>query len=234
MRLHLVSALVAATVLPGAALAQTANTPAAPSQAAAPHTMNNAGAGSMHPGSTDGGAQTSADRLATIQRVQQDLQKAGFQDVKVVAESFVVQAKTKDGNPVVMTMGPHGFSAFEALNATGGTGTMQSASNAGTQALPVSRVMSMKLYNAKGDVLGDVEHVVPNEMGHNSIVLGHGGFLGLGEKQVAIPLDHVAVQGDRLVTHGLTDDQIKAMPAWKRGQLADLNGDQTVQVRTEG
>jgi opacity protein-like surface antigen len=55
---------------------------------------------------------------AAAQKIRQDLTNAGFTDVKVVAESFVVQAKTKDGNPVVMTIGPHGMSVFEAMNST--------------------------------------------------------------------------------------------------------------------
>ncbi len=55
---------------------------------------------------------------AAAQKIKQDLQAAGFQDVNVVARSFVVQAKTKDGDPVVMTIGPHGMSVFEALNAS--------------------------------------------------------------------------------------------------------------------
>jgi hypothetical protein len=52
---------------------------------------------------------------ATAQKIRQDLQSAGFTDVKVVAESFVVQAKSKDGDPVLMTIGPRGMSVFEAM-----------------------------------------------------------------------------------------------------------------------
>jgi hypothetical protein len=69
---------------------------------------------------------------AAAQKIRQDLTSAGFTDVKVVAESFVVQAKTKDGNPVVMTIGPHGMSVFEAMNsasANSSTNTTGSTSN---------------------------------------------------------------------------------------------------------
>lgn len=66
---------------------------------------------------------------AAAQQIQQDLKKAGFTDVKVVAESFVVQAKTKDGNPVVMTIGPHGMSAFEAVQ--GGPGSNSQSGTTG-------------------------------------------------------------------------------------------------------
>lgn len=73
--------------------------------------------------------QPPANAPMTVEKLKSDLQSAGFSDVKVMAEAFVVQAKTKDGNPVVMTIGPHGFSAFEAVQNTGAGGsTAHSAS----------------------------------------------------------------------------------------------------------
>jgi hypothetical protein len=66
-------------------------------------------------------AQTNRDsspnqNLVAAQKIKKDLQSAGFTNVKVVAESFVVQAKSRDGDPVLMTIGPHGMSVFEAMN----------------------------------------------------------------------------------------------------------------------
>ncbi len=73
------------------------------------------------------GAQSSQRGLAAAQKIKQDLQREGFTDVKVVAESFVVQGKSPDGAPVVMTIGPHGMSVFEAVNANNsGSGTVGS------------------------------------------------------------------------------------------------------------
>src|SRR5207248_3198908 len=84
---------------------------------AAPAVAQNATNGSQASSQPSGNsASNSNQNLAAVQTIQQDLQKAGFTDVKVVAESFVVQAKSKDGNPVVMTIGPHGMSVFEAMN----------------------------------------------------------------------------------------------------------------------
>jgi hypothetical protein len=80
-------------------------------------------------GSQDGGGQN----LAAAQKIQQDLKSAGFTDVKVVAESFVVQAKSKDGDPVLMTIGPHGMSVFEAMNSSGtGSSSSTTGSNSGS------------------------------------------------------------------------------------------------------
>jgi opacity protein-like surface antigen len=74
----------------------------------------------------------SGQNLAAAQQIQQDLKKAGFTDVKVVAESFVVQARSKDGDPVVMTIGPHGMSVFEAMNAGSNSGMSSQSGTTGS------------------------------------------------------------------------------------------------------
>jgi hypothetical protein len=80
-----------------------------------------------------GGAHGNA--AAVAQTIRQDLQNAGFTDVKVIAESFVVQAKSRDGNPVVMTIGPHGMSVFEAMGVNGpNSSTVGQGSAAGSSA----------------------------------------------------------------------------------------------------
>lgn len=221
MKLHLAALCATTLVLPGAASAQSTNSTA--NVAATP-------SNSMPAKGTADDRQASADSQLTTRKLTQDLQNAGFTDVKVVAQAYVVQAKTKDGNPVVMTLGPHGFSAFEAVDATGSTGK---AAQGDRHALAVSRLKDMNLYNANGDMLGDVEHVVSDGQGRNSIVIGKGGFLGLGEKQVSIPLNNVVMRGDRLVTRDLSDEQIKAMPEWKKGQKqTELDPGKTVQVHS--
>lgn len=73
-----------------------------------------------------GNSQNSSQNAAAIQQIRQDLQKAGFTDIKVVAQSFVVQATSKDGNPVLMTIGPHGMSVFEARSGGSNSGTVGS------------------------------------------------------------------------------------------------------------
>jgi hypothetical protein len=52
--------------------------------------------------------------------------------VKVVAESFVIQAKSKDGDPVLMTIGPHGMSVFEAMNTSGTPGSTSGSATTGS------------------------------------------------------------------------------------------------------
>lgn len=116
MKFLMVTSAVAAIALSQAALAQS---PKPNSQATQPSTAN---------------ATQNPNPAATQQQIQSDLKNAGFTDVKVVAESFVVQAKTKDGNPVVMTIGPHGMSAFEAMKGGSGSNSQSGTTGqAGTQ-----------------------------------------------------------------------------------------------------
>jgi hypothetical protein len=79
--------------------------------------------------------------LLAAQKIKQDLQSAGFKDVKVVAESFVVQAKSKDGDPVLMTIGPHGMSLFETENLSNSDSSSGSTtgSSSGSPAAPGSQ-----------------------------------------------------------------------------------------------
>jgi hypothetical protein len=84
--------------------------------------------GASKPPSADAAEpQTSGQKSAlTIDKITQDLQKAGFSEVKVLEDAFLVQAKTKDGNPVIMTIGPNGMSAMEMSKSTETTGQVHS------------------------------------------------------------------------------------------------------------
>jgi sporulation protein YlmC with PRC-barrel domain len=129
--------------------------------------------------------------------------------------------------------------ANRQANATSGTAAAppaaRSAAPAGaaaTQPIAVARLKGMELYNEHGDRLGDVERVVQSNDGKQSVVIGMGGFLGLGEKRIAVPVDDVAIRGGRLVAVGLTDDQLKRMPTWEANsrEFRDVDGNATVQL----
>jgi len=119
MRRLFIPVVALGMVISGASFAQSSSsTPQPGSQAATPP-------------ATQQGSPVSQLALLTPQTLKQDLQNAGFTDVNVTPESFLVQARTKDGHPVVMTIGPHGFTAMEAIDRTAPAST-GSISNSGT------------------------------------------------------------------------------------------------------
>ena len=102
-----------------------------------------------------------------------------------------------------------------------------------TQTIDVAKLEDMALYNGAGEKMGDIDEVVIGPGNTFYLVVAHGGFLGLGEKKVAMPIDQVAMRGDRLVAEGLTDEQIKALPAYKDNdtKFKETEEGQTAPVR---
>jgi hypothetical protein len=77
------------------------------------------------------------------QQVRQNLADAGFTDIKVMPESFLVRAKDKSGNPVMMIINPDSVTAVTAL-----TGTTSGNSMAGSQALNLTQQQRQKIAQA--------------------------------------------------------------------------------------
>jgi sporulation protein YlmC with PRC-barrel domain len=62
-----------------------------------------------------------------------------------------------------------------------------------------SRLEGLNVYNDNNEKVGDIREVLVNEQGQvEAIVIGVGGFLGIGERDVAVPYDALEwVQEDR-------------------------------------
>lgn len=83
---------------------------------------------------TSSASNTSANAATTREQVKSDLEKAGFTDVQVVPNSFMVRAKDKQDRPVVMILNPDSVFAVTQLgnhNSSGsqGSGKTTTSSN---------------------------------------------------------------------------------------------------------
>ncbi|WP_230531061.1 PRC-barrel domain-containing protein, partial [Microvirga roseola] len=87
--------------------------------------------------------------------------------------------------------------------------------NAPLQPIAVSSLEDMDVYNARGDELGEVDRVIVTPEGRQFLVVGAGGFLGLGRDRVAFPLERFWMRGDRLVIRGVTEEDIEAMDDYR-------------------
>ena len=99
--------------------------------------------GAASPSSPGAATQQKANKQAvlTVEKLKQDLQKAGFNGVTVLEDAFLIQAKTKDGTPILMTVGPNGMSALEVSSARGRRTTGQTS--------PVNKVNSVPAKTAQ-------------------------------------------------------------------------------------
>ena len=66
------------------------------------------------------------------------------------------------------------------------------------------------VYGSNGEEIGEVQDIVSRSGGAPEALVGVGGFLGIGERDVAIPLSSLRMEGDRLTTT-MTKANIEAM-----------------------
>ena len=88
---------------------------------------------------------------------------------------------------------------------------------AATRPLRIVDLEKYNVYNLRGEQLGDVERIIMNTADNRQYaVISHGGFLGLFEDRVAIPLDRMFFRGDTLIIRGITEQELDALPDWRR------------------
>ena len=77
-------------------------------------------------------------------------------------------------------------------------------------------IMGKAVYNDNNDKIGDVNDVIFSRTNSASfVVIGVGGFLGMGEHAVAVPLNRIKHDNDKLILAGATKEALKSMPEFK-------------------
>lgn len=100
--------------LTAAALALAASPALAATHTAAGPEMNQSGTSSESAGTT--AHMGSHGNQAIQQKIHKELSQAGFTDIQVAPESFLVHAKDSSGNPVVMAITPNSVTAVTAMS----------------------------------------------------------------------------------------------------------------------
>ena len=97
--------------------------------------------------------------------------------------------------------------------------------------MTVSDLTDKDLMGARDNEVGEIEGVVESTADKKQhLVISRGGFLGLFETEVLVPLENVAVQGDRIVLRNLTEEQVKALPKYTTDDKAYRELDDTQSV----
>src|SRR3712207_3932480 len=134
----------------------------------------------------------------TVQQAQPqvDVQQQGQANVQV----------EQAGQPDVTVTRPGAEQAQGGTQA--GQGQMQQEQTAATPAeqqwysgMRGEEMIGQTLYGTDGEEIGEIDNVVMSQGGSTpEALVGVGGFLGIGERNVAIPLNQIQMQGDRLTT----------------------------------
>ena len=90
-------------------------------------------------------------------------------------------------------------------------------------AMPASDVIGADVVNAEGQTVADIVDLV-KKTGEEDLyaVLSVGGFLGIGDKKVVVPINDLDVTQDgQIVMANASEDQLKSMPHLRGGGLRD-------------
>jgi sporulation protein YlmC with PRC-barrel domain len=76
-------------------------------------------------------------------------------------------------------------------------------------------LIGKSVYNSSGERVGEIDDIVVNRNSRaTAAVVGVGGFIGIGEKKVVVPLDDMRLQGDRIIAPNLTKDGVSRMQSY--------------------
>jgi sporulation protein YlmC with PRC-barrel domain len=77
-------------------------------------------------------------------------------------------------------------------------------------------LLGKAVYNGSGEKVGNVvDLIISPGKAVSYLIIGAGGFIGMGRHDVAIPVAQVQDQGGKLVIEGATPASVKAMPAFE-------------------
>ncbi|MEL7302259.1 MAG: PRC-barrel domain-containing protein [Pseudomonadota bacterium] len=114
--------------------------------------------------------------------------------------------------------------AFAETKSTTQQQQTQAQKSTGTSQLRASNIMGASIMNGQDESIGDVNDIIVTQDGKiDRIIVGVGGFLGMGERNVALSMDQLNfntnTDGNLKVMTQLTKNELKNMPAYE-GQTA--------------
>jgi len=98
----------------------------------------------------------------------------------------------------------------------------QSAPMSPTAAINPGDYTGKEIITAKGDSVGKIDKLVTSNSDHTVYaVVGVGGFLGLGEKDAAIPINKLQLQGNKWqLAAGITKDSLKKGMQYEKSEFS--------------
>jgi sporulation protein YlmC with PRC-barrel domain len=113
-------------------------------------------------------------------------------------------------------IGTFAFPLAASAQVAGGTTTVGATVVASTELAmgwsAKKTILGKTVYNEAGAKVGKVEDlIISPDKAVTTVIVGAGGFVGIGRHDVAVPVSQIQNTGGRLVMAGATKDSVKAM-----------------------
>ncbi|MBS0249842.1 MAG: PRC-barrel domain-containing protein [Proteobacteria bacterium] len=119
--------------------------------------------------------------------------------------------------------------AIAPVAATTSASALSFVATQGTGERSTANVIGLPVENAAGDKLGDINYLVLDSAGKiSTVVIGVGGFLGVGEKNVGIPFNELSFadkDGRRVAMIDATKESLTNAPKYTWTEKSATNTD---------
>jgi len=79
-----------------------------------------------------------------------------------------------------------------------------------------SKIIGTPVYNEQGEKVGDIDDlIVTPDRTLSYAIVSVGGFLGLGGRLVAIPVEQIRAERDKLILPRATKEELKKVPEFQ-------------------
>lgn len=97
--------------------------------------------------------------------------------------------------------------------------------------LRASELIGREVVGRDGESLGDIDEVILSPQGGvQHVLIGTGGFLGLGEQQVPVKFDQLRMAGEDRIVLGVDSERFENAPRYDRSDLEGRNDNWTNDV----
>jgi len=77
-------------------------------------------------------------------------------------------------------------------------------------------ILGHTVYNDQNEKVGNIDDIIIAPTNHVSyLIIGAGGFVGLGRHDVAIPVSQIQLQNEKIVLPGASKDAVKSLPPFE-------------------
>ena len=95
-------------------------------------------------------------------------------------------------------------------------------------------LLGRNIYNETGQTIGKVEDlIIAPDRNLSYVIIGAGGFIGIGRHDVAVPVNQIQDQAGKLVMSGATRETMKALPAFYYATGSSRRGEFVVAAEKE-
>jgi sporulation protein YlmC with PRC-barrel domain len=82
-------------------------------------------------------------------------------------------------------------------------------------------LLGQKVYNDEGQLVGAIEDLILAKRAVSHVIVGVGGFLGIGKHAVAIPVADFTRRDHKILMSHSSEETIRAMPRFEYAQMTE-------------